>query len=505
MPENSIWNDFSVNRTELAVADSARPGAECDKHETRQTMASRDNQGQVIALTVFVLFTVVFAIATYYFLTKYDEASKQVADLQSRMRTVQNTNSQVQEEINTIKEMMGFSPDDNLATIQEGHKLDMEAYAAAYLEDEKSYRKLVEAQASEISAIGRRELDSQQRERELQDNLVALQAEMTGKVDEYVGQLDKATVDVEGLRNNFATERTRITTDQEKLAGELQGRDTTILELQTSAKEAEQQMMKKESDFNLQITKQQNLLDQYQTESFEKADGTIVNASQLSKKVWIDLGRADALVKQVTFSVYGVDENDAAKAKKKGTIEVMRILDAHLAEARITSDGVFDPILPQDKIYSPVWQRGRRESFALAGFIDIDGDGKADNARVRDLIERNGGVVDAESRDDGTVTGEMTINTRFLVLGEAPTIGDSGTSSNTEKALDGYSEMQSRADSLGVATINVHQFLDHMGWRPDDQTLVLRRGDNPPSRRAEASNVGESGPFRPRRPTYIKY
>ena len=468
-------------------------------------MASRENQGLQIALTVFALGTVVLAITTYYFITKYDEASKAAAAAQTAKRDSDNRARDLQEEVNTVKEMMGFSPDDNFLTIQEGHKTDMEAYAAAFPEDEKSYRKLVENQASEISAIGRRELDSQQRERELQDSLASTQAEMTSKINEYIAQLDSATVDVNGLRDNFTIERTRITADQERLAGELQARDDKILALQDATKTAEQTTIKKEADLQLQISKQQSRLDQYETESFEKADGKIVSASQLSKMVWIDLGRADALVKQVTFSVYGVDENDAAKAKKKGTIEVMRILDANLAEARITSDEVSDPILPQDKIYSPVWQRGRRESFGLAGFIDIDGDGRADNARVRDLIELNGGVLDAEGRDDGTVIGQMTINTRFLVLGEAPTIGSSATNSSTDKAFGVYSEMRSQAGNLGIPTISVHQFLDHMGWRPDDQTLMLRRGVSPAGSRAGPSAGDGSSPFRPRSPSYIRY
>ena len=136
--------------------------------------------------------------------------------------------------------------------------------------------------------------------------------------------------------------------------------------------------------------------------------------------MWINLGTADSLRRQVTFSVYDADQHDAAKATKKGSIEVTRLLGEHMAEARITEDDPTNPILTGDNIYSQVWHRGKKLHFALTGFIDFDGDGQSDMQLARDLIELNGGVVDAYLNDDGTVEGEITANTRYLVLGDVP-------------------------------------------------------------------------------------
>ena len=112
-------------------------------------------------------------------------------------------------------------------------------------------------------------------------------------------------------------------------------------------------------------------------ESFEVADGRISWVNQ-NGTVWINLGTADSLRRQVTFSVFDADLHDAAKSKKKGSIEVTRLLSDHMAEARITNDDPTNPILTGDNIYSQIWHRGKKLHFALTGVIDVDGDGQSD-------------------------------------------------------------------------------------------------------------------------------
>ena len=101
-------------------------------------------------------------------------------------------------------------------------------------------------------------------------------------------------------------------------------------------------------------------------ESFEVADGRVSWVNQ-NGTVWINLGTADSLRRQVTFSVFDADLHDAAKSKKKGSIEVTRLLSDHMAEARITKDDPKNPILTGDNIYSQIWHRGKKLHFALTG------------------------------------------------------------------------------------------------------------------------------------------
>ncbi len=97
--------------------------------------------------------------------------------------------------------------------------------------------------------------------------------------------------------------------------------------------------------------------------------------------------------------------------------------------------------------------------------MDIDGDGESDRQRIRDLIALNGGVIDEEV-DGDKKTGEMSINTKYLVLGSPPGTGDEGK-------LSSYSDIRGEAQTLGVKILNAKDFLDYMGYKPQDRTVNL--------------------------------
>ena len=137
------------------------------------------------------------------------------------------------------------------------------------------------------------------------------------------------------------------------------------------------------------------------------------------KTTWINLGWADGLRRLTSFSVYPAASVDLKKATEKASVEVSQVLGDHLAEARITKDSDTDPILPHDKIATSVWSPGDRRHFALAGTMDLHGDGRNSIKEVRNIIVMGGGVVDAE-QDGKRIVGQITIHTNCLVLGDPP-------------------------------------------------------------------------------------
>jgi len=228
--------------------------------------------------------------------------------------------------------------------------------------------------------------------------------------------------------------------------------------------------------------------------------------NQANKTVWIDLGRADALNRQTSFSVYASDASDVKKAAKKGSVEVTQILGDHLAEARISNDVLNDPILPGDKIFTPIWSPGEQRHFAIAGFIDIDGDGQSDLRYVLDLIRMNGGVVDAyvdEAAKDKPVVGKITVNTRYLVQGAAPT-ETKADSLNVKR----FSELVGAAERLGVQKIPVATLLEMMGSPAQPKVIHYGVGSTakdyqitPPEGGQPVSGGSVNDLFKPRRPT----
>jgi hypothetical protein len=235
----------------------------------------------------------------------------------------------------------------------------------------------------------------------------------------------------------------------------------------------------------------------------QPADGRITWVDQKEMKVWIDLGSADGLRPQVTFSVAESGTADAEAAKKKGSIEVIRILEPHMAEAQITSDSAKNPLMPGDRIYSQVWDRGRQVGFGIAGFIDIDKDKRSDLQELKDIITANNGRVDAAPDDSGKQVGKLRVDTRYLVLGKYP----DGTMPVDGELRKSWVQLGDEARHLGVQTIGLEEFLKLMGWRVDTRTVKLGPGsrseDFPPKKSGDVlprPPVQPTGIFKPRLP-----
>jgi hypothetical protein len=306
----------------------------------------------------------------------------------------------------------------------------------------------------------------------------------------------KAEQDLAAQRNQFEQDRGALETKQQELLGIVDKQKKDFEEKVAKLTAEQKQYTDQIAKLELAV---KNLLEgtKKPEASFEVADGRISSVNQ-DGTVWINLGRADSLRRQVTFSVFDADRDDAEKATKKASIEVTRLLGDHMAEARVTSDEPTNPILAGDLIYSQVWQRGRKLRFALAGIIDIDNDGQSDMQLARELIELNGGVVDMYVKDDGTTEGQITANTKYLVLGEYPNAA-------TQVALQKpWEDMHREAQSLGVETITISDFLNQMGYRPQDRTVQLGAGasarDFPARPENGSARGGSATRFRPRTP-----
>ena len=128
--------------------------------------------------------------------------------------------------------------------------------------------------------------------------------------------------------------------------------------------------------------------------------------------------------------------------------------------------------------------------------IDIDGDTRSDMQLARELIELNGGVVDAYVTDDDSFEGKISANTRYLVLGDLP------ESATRAKLRDTWNAMYGEATSLGVETISLSEFLNQMGYKPQDRSVQLGSRASARDFPARAGDA-QSRPaprFRPRTP-----
>ncbi len=216
--------------------------------------------------------------------------------------------------------------------------------------------------------------------------------------------------------------------------------------------------------------------------SFEKPDGVIRTVDNSTGVVWINLGEADRLPKQMTFSVYRKAHQGIGRGEEDiiGAIEVTKILGPHLSEARIVGDDIYQPISPGDPIYTPLWGVGRPETFSISGIIDLDGDGNSDMDQLRQIIENANAKIDNEVTENGERLGNgLTVHTKFLVIGEVPDIENAKTDEQRDKmqeTLAKMKEIREEARLKAVRTVGINDFLSYIGYKPQRRLFAPGSG-----------------------------
>jgi len=143
----------------------------------------------------------------------------------------------------------------------------------------------------------------------------------------------------------------------------------------------------------------------------------------------------------------------------KGMVEVTEVLGPDTARARITYETapIRDPLAKGDQIFNMTLSSGDKEHVALAGIIDLDGDGRPDTEAFIRLLEKNNLVVDSYlDLKTGQIKGKgMNSGTKFLILGtDAPV------------EVGGIKTMVKKAKENGTQIIDSRVFMSLIGVKP---------------------------------------
>ncbi|MEX2112947.1 MAG: hypothetical protein WD845_07160 [Pirellulales bacterium] len=428
-------------------------------------MAARENQGLQIALIIFVMLTIVLIVTTFVFFNSYKEGQERIKQLEADNSTKDQAARTAVEESSRIKGL--FDPKvENTEAVEEAAKQDFEKYGKGLAEADQNYRALVAHVNKELVTANNSITEITAQKKELADKLAAEEAATKKAIDEYTTTIAQVTQDMQARQKQFGEFEEQMNQDKGDLSSKFEETRKRFDELtQTSSSQI--------TTLGGQLEKLQRLLEVMNDEknrvttANEVPDGKVNWVNQRSRSVWINVGSADGLRRQTAFSIYPDVTANPAEAESKGKIEVTHLMGPHMAEARIVEDDLSDPIMPGDRIFSPTWEPGRAEHFALVGLMDIDDDGSDDRQMIRNLIVANGGVIDEEIGLDGTRTGEMSVNTKFLIHGDQP------KAEQDSPQLQGWSDIHGEADTLGVKQISVHAFLDYMGYEPQERTVGL--------------------------------
>lgn len=458
-------------------------------------MAARENQGLQIALIIFVVLTIALSATTFIFLRNYQEQQKRAQASQEDLTRSTAELTKLQGERDTAVQYIGFPREErDMTRITEAWTKDMEVarqYGIANLpDDQKNYRTLITS---------------------LQDVVRAKQAQLAkneADLRDAVAAFDAKSKEYEDVKKALAAEKAQTVAgydaERKRIADELANLTKSKNELMQQKEEKDKELERVKGELTTSIANLQKELDtlreQYKrkSEQYQEVTGEFVVSSAPDGKVswvnaregiaYINLGSDDRLRKKLTFSVFDPNTSDVSKGSKKGSIEVVSITGPHMAECKILQSSTANPILPGDLIYTPVWRVGQQDHVALVGIMDINGDGDEDRERIHDLISAQGGIIDAEVDAEGKLHGAITLNTRYVIVGEI----------NAEKkeANDNHYKLLEDAKRFSVETIPLTKFVEMTGYAPK-----AAQGKLVPGEGVAIPNPGQppSG-FRPRNP-----
>lgn len=463
-------------------------------------MVARDDsviRGSLIACMIFLL----ISVALNFFLWRWgDTQAKTAEDSAARLNTVQTQVSEMENQALRMKAMLGVgsfteaeiqemkdnaAEDQDMQTIEATFARDM-AYLGPDYEGERNYPALPEYLVNAIRSRTKQAADAEAEATKIRQDTdiekqTALEKQQAAEADAKA-----AREKVADLTTEFKEDRERMNKEKEDTRDKLTATVQDFEKYRNQAIDDSNRLTQKTRQLQGTIDTQKLQLNELRADKFESTQGEIRYVVAGGNIVTINLGSADALRPGVTFGVIGGDETRLQDAKVKATIQITQVQGPHLAQARVVArPEIRNPIIPGDKIFSPFWAPGREVKIALAGDIDIDGDGRPDNDAIKGQIRAAGAVVAAEISTGGAITGKLDPSIRFMVVGEDPEI--SGSAAETERNAQVVAIMgnvKARAAELGLTIIPIWKLQAYLKTINDSLTTPLgsavRAEDFPP-------------------------
>lgn len=250
---------------------------------------------------------------------------------------------------------------------------------------------------------------------------------------------------------------------QQQLSAELQRLNDRLIQENRQAKTDRDGLDRK-------INEQVNIINELRKriEGFIKlptesaVDGHIISIAEQGAIAYGDLGKDDGVLMGMTFSIFSPSELGKDEAKPKGSARIVKILD-HSCEMRVFQERGQDPVVVNDLLHNPIYDRHRRLHFVLVGRMYVDDDMEDDTEALKAMIQKFGGKVDVG----------VSLQTDYLVVGEEPRLMASPALDATpeerqayeiaRKAFLDYSEAKAQAQDFSIPILSLNRFLGLAG------------------------------------------
>jgi hypothetical protein len=489
--------------------------------------ASSENQGLKIAVAVFVAFTVILGVTTYFGFSGKAEATAKLDDVEKKNQAAARELDTTRQQLGDLKSRAGYANIEEFQGVLDAitknedklnEKLtELRTKVAATVKEYKdnggsdkkvedlhnTVEQIITQYGNEPSKTFQSKLD---RMTELMSSLTQLTVAMSldneslrhglntsneinqAKIDETDQARQKAEADLLDVTTKNEQGRTDLLARVDELqtanvaqANRIAGLENDLTRLRTQAETEKVDIIK-------QLKYYRELSEQTDTR-LEKPNGKILAVDYRRNEVRVSLSRKDGAREQMVFSVFDRNSPGLPTEHPKAVIELVRVGDqdslARIDQVRTkdllqTTDSRTGmqpgPIRPGDLIYSPAFIT---RTFALIGKIDLNRDGRDDRDDLKRAIRLGGGkvVYDLPQPTVGKPSGSLSGAIDYYVIDERPPMkpvpGSSSAVAYDEKEFETQkADARQKLRDLGVMPMPLGRLESYFGITPGPRRPV---------------------------------
>jgi hypothetical protein len=455
----------------------------------------------MIALSIFVMLTLVLAVTTYIYVQQAVDQTARASQVQRELESKERDLAAERQEKDRLRDIIGTAKE-TADTIEAEFNDFLQTRFAAFPGEPRSLRSLVDwlgagmdakdkrvnefsAQAQTEAAEKTQALAEAQKARETAEKAAADAAASLKQAQESfekslaanVAQMNAAlTAQKEALAKAERLEA--ITTELEKLGPALSpdlrrrftapppdGQPTPWPERVRFVYRDLLDRQKAIQQLNTTLARlgaadpetQRLVLDaQPYDERIDGFDGRIAAINSVDKTVTIITASTAGLRPGLVFYVYDPDDPRPEFGNRKGAVEVIAPESGTRARGRITSDTVTNPILAGDGVATTLWSPGQPLEIAIVGYVSFPGDGGKAPALLRSVVERAGGaLVDSVSPQTSLIVDGGTPPQSVLETGP-PGAWRPADEARRKRALE-------QARDYGIRVVGIDTLLEVLG------------------------------------------
>jgi len=470
--------------------------------------ANNDNQGLKIAVACFVMLSVILAVTTYFGFKNYNETDAKLTAANTEAKDAQAEQAKLQRIINEINEKVGYTKTEP-ADVPKAVTKNIEALRQRVMANAEAVKKAIDeykgqggalpkvdelrqAQDTLVSGLNDPASTLQSTVDRLQE-LLGIQAAIAtnlglefhetrrqleasnqvaqSKIDVEVASVKKANTDLEAEHTKHETDRQALGAKVDALQSDANKQAQDILRLKNQIAQMEDDHRKKTSDLLSQLASWRDIAEKKET-LLDKKDGTVTFVDYGRGEVRTDIGRSTGAREQMVLSVFDKSAPGLPTDKPKATIELIQVgSNGSLARIIKTTNSV-NPIRSGDQLYSPTWDPGRPQQFALIGKMDVNRDGRDDREDLKRMIQASGGIVvyDLPPPGIGQEQGKLTPMVSWYVVDERDAFHPSTMRDGKANATDDPAFLEKRtaaiklARSEGVRPLSIERLLAQLGY-----------------------------------------